>query len=194
MPPALRPRWPQRSLRQLLERHHSAGPADRLRAASPTCRHARTVPKTARPLQPSPCGISSAAAPADRWAPLSSHPCLTAWSEEAQTAGSLCSTDIAPRHHYYGPFRRPLLFARLPGLAGYTDFPAPPFSRREEEGFSSCSARPCHRAAATTPSKSSVAICQLATLDAVFTLGRRIRPSRFPLFGATRAFAYTAAR
>ena len=63
-------------------------------------------------------------------------------SEEAQTAGSLCSTDIAPRHRYYGPFRRPLLFGRLPGLAGYTAYPAPPFSRREEEGFSSCSARP----------------------------------------------------
>src|SRR6202030_445246 len=27
-----------------------------------------------------------------------------------QTAGSLCSTDIAPRPRYYGPFRRPLLF------------------------------------------------------------------------------------
>src|ERR1700693_6295296 len=78
------------------------GPADRLRAASPTCRHARTVPKTASPLQPSPCSISSAAALADRWAPLSSHPCLASWSEEAQTAGSLCSTDIAPCHRYYG--------------------------------------------------------------------------------------------
>src|ERR1700719_2179163 len=86
------------------------------------------------------CAISSAAVLADRWVPLSSHPCLASWSEEAQTAGSLCSTDIAPRHRYYGPFRRPLLFGRLPGLAGYTAYPAPPFSRREEEGFSSCSA------------------------------------------------------
>jgi len=30
-------------------------------------------------------------------------------------------------------------------------FPAPPISRRGEEGFSSCLARPCHRAVAFTP-------------------------------------------
>src|ERR1700731_4809094 len=99
------------------------------------------------------------------------------------SASSLLRTLPSP-----SPLRPTSRFSRLYGL------PAPPFSRREEEGFSSCSARPCHRAAATTPSKSSVGICQLATLDAVFTLGRRIRPSRFPLFGATRAFAYAAAR
>src|SRR5215471_10602848 len=29
--------------------------------------------------------------------------------------------------------------------------PAPPISRRGEEGFSSCSVHPCHRAAATAP-------------------------------------------
>src|SRR6202035_991553 len=123
-----------------------------------------------------------------------SHPCLASWSEEAQTAGSLCSTDIAPRHRYYGPFRRPLLFGRLPGLAGYTDYLLRRFHDGRRRASPVASARPCHRAAATIPSKSSVGICQLATLDAVFTLGRRIRPSKFPLFGATRAFAYAAAR
>src|SRR5450631_845502 len=30
-------------------------------------------------------------------------------------------------------------------------FPAPPISRRGEEGFSSCSVHPCHRAVATAP-------------------------------------------
>ena len=30
-------------------------------------------------------------------------------------------------------------------------FPAPPISRRDEEGFSSCLACPCHRAVASTP-------------------------------------------
>jgi hypothetical protein len=45
----------------------------------------------------------------------------------------------------------PLLFSRLPGAIGYTAYLAPPLSRREEEGFSSCSTRPCHRAAAVTP-------------------------------------------
>src|SRR5712671_6550585 len=32
-------------------------------------------------------------------------------------------------------------------------FPAPPISRRDEEGFSSCLARPCHRTAPNTPPK-----------------------------------------
>ena len=35
--------------------------------------------------------------------------------------------------------------------------PAPPISRRDEEGFSSCLAHPCHRAAANTPPECSVA-------------------------------------
>ena len=66
-------------------------------------------------------------------------------------AGSLRSTDIAPLHRYYGPSRHPLAFGRLPGFAGYTTYPAPAISRRDEEGFSSCSACPCHRAVASTP-------------------------------------------
>ena len=36
-------------------------------------------------------------------------------------------------------------------VPGYTAYLAPPISRRDEEGFSSCLARPCHRAVATTP-------------------------------------------
>src|SRR5258705_4773155 len=44
-----------------------------------------------------------------------------------------------------------LVFGRLPGFAGYTAYPAPTISRRDEEGFSSCLACPCHRAVASTP-------------------------------------------
>jgi len=55
-------------------------------------------------------------------------------------------------------------------VTGYTAYLAPPISRREEEGFSSCLARPCHRAAATTPPESSNRVSQPATLDAAFTL------------------------
>ena len=72
-------------------------------------------------------------------------------SEVAQTPGPLCSTDIAPRHRSYGPLRHPLHFGRFPGCLGYTAYLAPPLSRREEEGFSSCLARPCPRAVAITP-------------------------------------------
>jgi hypothetical protein len=72
-------------------------------------------------------------------------------SEELPTVGSLCSTTITPLPRSYGPLRPPLLFNRFPGDAGYTAYLAPLVSQREEEGFSSCLARPRHRAAAPTP-------------------------------------------
>src|SRR6516162_6124451 len=71
--------------------------------------------------------------------------------ETLQMAGPLRSTDITPLPCYYGPSRHPLVFGRLPGVAGYTAYLAPAISRRDEEGFSSCSACPCHRAVASTP-------------------------------------------
>src|SRR5215471_16491795 len=52
---------------------------------------------------------------------------------------------------YYGPVRHPLAFDRLPGLAGYTIYLTPMISHRDERGFTSYSACPCHRAVAYTP-------------------------------------------
>ena len=66
-------------------------------------------------------------------------------------AGPLRFADIAPLHRYYGPSRHPLVFGRLLGFAGYTAYLAPAISRWDEEGFSSCSACPRHRAVASTP-------------------------------------------
>src|ERR1700735_856695 len=40
-------------------------------------------------------------------------------------------------------------------------FPAPPISRRDEEGFSSCLACPCHRAVPPNPAKVFRRISQL---------------------------------
>src|SRR3954454_12641805 len=71
--------------------------------------------------------------------------------EILQMAGPLRSTDITPLHRYYGPSRHPLVFGRLPGFAGYTTYLAQGISRRDDEGFSSCLACPCHRAVASTP-------------------------------------------
>ena len=77
---------------------------------------------------------------------------------------SLRSTGVTRLHHYYEPRRHRLVFDRFPGAAGYTTyldrFPgaagyttylAPPISRWDEDGFSSCLACPCHRAVPTTP-------------------------------------------
>src|SRR5215831_11328211 len=72
--------------------------------------------------------------------------------ESLHTARSLRSIRITRLRRYCGP---------LPTLSPSTDFPvspvirflSPPISRRGEEGFSSCLAHPCHRAAAVTPPK-----------------------------------------
>src|SRR6266568_6784245 len=77
--------------------------------------------------------------------------------ESLQTAGLLCSTAITPFRCYYGPIRHPLAFHRFPGFASYTASLLPLLSWRDEEGFSSCSTCPCHRAIPTTPPECHVA-------------------------------------
>jgi hypothetical protein len=77
------------------------------------------------------------------------------------SAGPLRSTDVTPLPRYYPPFRHPLAFGRLPGVTGYTASLAPSISRRGEEGFSSCSARPGHHAVALTPPEESAASASL---------------------------------
>ncbi len=74
---------------------------------------------------------------------------------------SLCSADVTPHPRSYGPIRHPLAFDRFPGWAGYTIYPAPVISRRDEEGFSSCLACPCHRAVASTPPRQRCRIGQI---------------------------------
>src|SRR3954464_14544610 len=71
--------------------------------------------------------------------------------KELQTAGPLRSAGVTPPRRYCGPLRHPLAFGRLPGVTGYTADLSPPLSRRGEEGFSSCSTCPCHRAVAPPP-------------------------------------------
>src|SRR3954471_15566156 len=72
-------------------------------------------------------------------------------SEECRTAGLLRSTAITPLLRYYEPIRRPLVVSRLPGVAGYTAYPASALSGRHEEGFSSCLMGPGVRAVANHP-------------------------------------------
>ena len=75
--------------------------------------------------------------------------------------GPLRSAGITPPRRYCRPLRHPLAFGRLPGGAGYTAYLAPPLSRRGEEGFSSCSMRPGHRAVAPTPPERPAASAEL---------------------------------
>jgi hypothetical protein len=78
-------------------------------------------------------------------------PLLSLSTKSLCAAGPPRSTGVTPLQRYYGPSRHRLVFSRFPGVSGYTAYPAPPISRRGEDGFSSCLACPCHRAAPTTP-------------------------------------------
>jgi len=77
---------------------------------------------------------------------------------------------------------------------GYTASLAPPVSRREEEGCSSCWACPGHRAAAPTPPEDHTVSARIrySLLPSPFRL--QARPPGLRTFGVTSAFAYAAAR
>ena len=107
------------------------------------------------------------------------------------TAGSLGSPGITLVLSYYGPFRHPLAFDPFPGFAGYRAYLPPAISRWGQEGFSSCSACPCHHAVAITPPKRIRHISQRVTVHTAFALRLRARPSGLRTFGATYAFGFT---
>ena len=75
--------------------------------------------------------------------------------------------------------------APFPECSGYRAYLAPPLSQRDEEGFSSCSTRPCHRAVASHPARVLRRISQAATLHTAFALRLRARPLGLRTFEAT---------
>ena len=95
-------------------------------------------------------------------------PCLPCCWRHGRPVGLLRSTGITPLPRYYEPVLHPLAFHPLPRGTGYRAYLAPLLSRRDEEGFSSCSACPGHRAVAPTPPE-----CPAASA----TLRRVMRPS-----------------
>ena len=90
--------------------------------------------------------------------------------EECRTVGLLRSTDVTPSPRYYEPIRHPLVVNRLPGVAGYTAYPASALSGRDKEGFSSCSMCPGRRAVANHPAGATRRINRFATSRAAFAL------------------------
>jgi len=75
-PPLRFPRWPRTWLRLFPAPRRFLSPFDRLRKASPSCKHGRTIPRNAKLVQPSPWRIDSFSGPANWWALLSFRPCL----------------------------------------------------------------------------------------------------------------------
>ena len=107
-------------------------------------------------------------------------------------AGRLRSTGITPPHT---PLAHPPPSRLRPTsrVAGYRAYLAPVISHRGEEGFSSCSACPFHRAAAITPPKWVSRLNQLSAAHAAFAPGLRARPSEY-IVEATCAFTRVTAR
>ena len=87
----------------------------------------------------------------------------------------------------------PLAVGRFPGSTGYTAYPAPPISRRDEEGFSIALTCPGRRAVARTPPEGSRRVSQTATLPAAFPREISARPPE-PFLEATLAFTHVTAR
>ena len=87
-----------------------------------------------------------------------------------------CTALNTPLHRYFGPVRRPLAFGRFPGLPGYTAYLAPPISRRDEEGLSSCLARLCHHAVDNHPAGVAHRISPFAMIPVAFAKTLPARP------------------
>src|SRR5262249_18983576 len=81
-----------------------------------------------------------------------------------------------PLPRYSEPRRRRLVFRRFPGVAGYTTDLLHHFSRWDEDGFSSCSTCPCHRAAPNPPAGVTDRFGQPTAWHAAFAPDQRARP------------------
>src|SRR2546428_3047944 len=93
---------------------------------------------------------------------------------------------FAPRAlpRFVGPVRHPLAVGRFPGTPGYTPDLTPLISQRDEEGFSSCSMRLCHRAVAPSPAGARRRVSQTATARVAFTGESTARPPGLGSFAA----------
>src|ERR1700719_903594 len=105
--------------------------------------------------------------------------------EEIRTAGLLRSTGVTPSQRYYEPIRHPLAVGRLPGVAGYTAYPASAVSGWDEEGFSSCSMCPCRHAVANHPAGATRRVNRLRWAMQPSPPRLRARPPGLLTYGAT---------
>ena len=115
-------------------------------------------------------------------------------SEDFRAAGLLGSTGHTPLRRYDQPLRHPLVSGRLPRVAGYTAYLAPPISRRDEEVFARCCARPCHHAVAPTPPAWFAVSASLRRSMRPSPSRLRSRPLGLRTFGARCAFTFVTAR
>ena len=82
---------------------------------------------------------------------MSSHPCLPFCWSHCKQQGLFAPRELPRFTATTDPSATLSPFHRFPGVSGYPVSFFPLISQRDEEGFSSCLAHPCHRAVAVTP-------------------------------------------
>jgi len=108
-------------------------------------------------------------------------------SEEIRTAGLLRSTGVTPFRRYCEPTSATLSSsAEFPVVPVIRLTQLPPFSGRDEEGFSSCSTYPGHRAVATTPPERPTASIGCGEPCSLRPHGCGRRPPDYALTGPPR--------
>ena len=147
-----------------------------LRVVSPTCRRARTGPRIAIQVQPSPSRISFVSGPAVQSAPLSSRLCLPCCQSRYKTAGPLPSTGVTRLPRYYQPLRHPLACQPISRCSRLYDLPCSADFSTGRGGLLqllSASSSPCRR---YHPARVSQRFSQSALRHAAFVLRKRTRP------------------
>ena len=91
-------------------------------------------------------------------------------------AGLLRSTGVTPLPRYCKPSRHRLVFGRFPGSPVIRPTWLRRFLGRDEDGFSSCSTCPCHRATRNHPAGVASRLGQPAARHAAFAPQQRARP------------------
>ena len=138
----------------------------------------------AQPLQPSPQRISSGSGLANNRARLSVRPCLPCQKNHKQQ-GRFAPRALPRLIATVDPSDSLSPSVRFPGVPGYTAYLAPFISDRDEEGLSSCSARPCHHAVDNHPAGVFHRIGLFPMVHAAFAADTAGSASRAESFEAT---------
>jgi hypothetical protein len=154
-------------------------------AALSAVAHGHCLFHLVRSAQPSSWRISPASGLADRWVPLSRHPCLPCCRRSHEQQGPFAPRALPRFAATAGPSATLSPSADFPGSPVIRPTQLPRISPRDEEGFSSCSLCPCRRAVANHPAGVTRRVNRLATCHTAFALQLRARPPGLLTFGAT---------
>ena len=113
----------------------------------------------------------------------------TAWQQ-----GSFAPRTLLRFSATTSPSAHRLAVSHFPGFAGYMTYPAPPISRWDEDGFSSCLACPGHRAVPDTPPECLTASVSLRRFMLPSPSKRGLGFRCQSVFEATYGFTYVTAR